>query len=97
MIDTSLYDFVINDEDEVMLLLYVKEGEPLNSTIQINFTEASAILNKNEDTTITLEDIPADILDSLSETDKLMVCEMSVEEDETKTEIIYAYEAEILD
>ena len=28
--DFETYDFLINDEDEAMLLLYVREGEPEN-------------------------------------------------------------------
>ena len=28
--DFDTFDFLINDEDEVMLLLYQREGEPLN-------------------------------------------------------------------
>ena len=31
--DFETYDFLINDEDEAMLLLYVREGEPENATI----------------------------------------------------------------
>ncbi len=97
MIDTSMYDFVINDEDEVMLLLYVREGMPQKATFQINFKEANAQLKRNQEDGVNLEEIPADILDALSDADKLLVCEMTIEEDETKTEIIYAYEAEIID
>lgn len=97
MTDTDMFDFVVNDEDEVMLLLYVREAEPKNATIHLDCKNKSAILNRNETSVLNLEDIPADILDSLQDSDKLLVCELSIEEDETKTQIIYAYEAEILD
>ena len=30
------YDFLVNDEDEAMLLLYVRPGEPKESSIDIN-------------------------------------------------------------
>lgn len=44
-----------------------------------------------------LTDIPENVFDSLQDSDKLMVCELSVEEKEEDTKIVYAYEAEISD
>ena len=46
---------------------------------------------------VELSDIPDDIIDALEETDKLLVCELSMTEDEKDTQIVYAYEAEITD
>lgn len=94
--DTS-YDFMINDEDEVMLLLYARETEPKDSIIEIINDTHSAILYRNKDDSVTLTDIPDEVIDSLEDTDKLLVCELSSEEDEKDTKIIYAYEAEITD
>lgn len=91
------YDFLINDEDEVMLLLYVRDGAPENSSIDVNIEEKSAILYRNDNDDIIIKDIPDEIMDSLSEADKLLVCELSIEADEKDTQIIYAYEAEIND
>ena len=91
------FDFLINEEDEVMLLLYQQEGEPLNPRIELSPQEKSAILYRNADTSIMLDDIPSDVFDSLAEADKLMVCELSAEENEDDTKIVYAYEAEISD
>ena len=34
--DTNTYDFLINDEDEAMLLLYAHKGEPKDSSIELN-------------------------------------------------------------
>ena len=34
------FDFLINDEDEVMLLLYEREGEPENPRICLLYTSA---------------------------------------------------------
>ena len=44
-----------------------------------------------------LDDIPTDVFDSLTEADKLLVCELSAEDNEEDTQIVYAYEAEIED
>lgn len=91
------YDFLINDEDEVMLLLYVRETEPKNAHIEMNVEEKSALLFRNETDSVVLEDIPDDVLDSLQDSDKLLVCELNLAEDEKDSQIVYAYEAEITD
>lgn len=91
------YDFLVNDEDEAMLLLYVRPGEPKDSTIDIDRTERSGVLHRNSEDDILLTDIPAEVIDSLNDADKLLVCEMSIEDKEEDTQIVYAYEAEIND
>lgn len=91
------FDFLINDEDEVMLLLYQREGEPQNARIEIDGDNKTAVLFRNENDSIMLKEISPDVFDSLQDADKLLVCELSREENETDTQIIYAYEAEISD
>ena len=91
------FDFLINDEDEVMLLLYEQEGEPKDATIVLNAEDKSAVLYRNNDDEIVLSDIPENVFDSLEDADKLMVCELSIEENDDDTKIVYAYEAEISD
>lgn len=91
------YDFLINEEDEVMLLLYAREHAPQDPTIRIDAENKIAFLQRTSDDEITLSDIPDEALDSLAETDKLLVCELSAEENEKDTQIVYAYEAEVTD
>lgn len=91
------YDFLLNDEDEAMLLLYVREGAPENPRIAININEKSAVLTRNSDDEVALSDIPEEVLDAMQDADKLLVCELSIEDDEKETKIVYAYEAEIND
>lgn len=91
------YDFLINDEDEAMLLLYVRESAPENPNIEIDFDDKSAVLHRNNDDSISLSGIPDDVIDSLQDADKLLVCELSMENDEKETQIVYAYEADISD
>ena len=97
MEEFQTFDFLINEEDEVMLLLYAQETEPDNPRIELIPAENSAILYRSETDEIQLNDIPDEVFDSLAETDKLMVCELSAEEKEEDTKIVYAYEAEISD
>lgn len=91
------FDFLINDEDEVMLLLYQREGEPQNPHIEIDEEEKAALLYRNENDIIQLNDISEDVLDSLQDADKLLVCELSRNKDDEEDEIVHAYEAEIRD
>lgn len=91
------FDFLINDEDEVMLLLYEREGEPKETRIELNSEDLSALLIRNETDSLLLKDISADVFDSLQDADKLLVCELSRSENEKETEIVHAYEAEISD
>ena len=91
------YDFLINEEDEVMLLLYAREQSPQNPSIRIDATNKTAFLQRTTEDIITLSDVPEEALDSLAETDKLLVCELSAEENEKDTQIVYAYEADVTD
>lgn len=93
--ELSTFDFVTNEEDEVMLLLHAQETEPNNPRIEIDVNEKSAVLIRNETDEILLEGIPEDIIDSLQDADALMVCELKIGEKEEDTEIVYAYEADI--
>ncbi len=94
---TATYDFVVNDEDEVMLLLYAGDTMPENPKVVLDVENNSAELIRNENETIVLDAVPADIFDSLADADKLLVCELSNTEKEEDSKIVYAYEAEIED
>ena len=91
------FDFLVNDEDEVMLLLYERENEPVSTPrIEFNLEEKSALLYRNEDDILELNDIEPDIFDSIQDADKLLICELSRETDKDgDNAIIRAYEADI--
>ncbi len=93
--DFDTFDFLINDEDEVMLLLYQREGEPSSPHIELDAEEKSAVLYRNENDNILLNDISPEVFDSLQDADKLLVCELSRDENEDDTQIVHAYEADI--
>ena len=89
------YDFIINDEDEVMLLLYARSGTPKDAVIAINRGEHKAVLHRNEQDNLVMEGIEEEVLDSLEDADTLLVCELSNEENDADTKIVNAYEADI--
>ncbi len=90
------FDFIINEEDEVMLLLYARESEAKDAVIEIDAENRSAVLYRNENDGIAISRIPDDVFDSIQDADSLMVCELSRETKEDDAEIVRAYEADIV-
>ena len=93
--NSNFYDFIINEDDEIMLLLYAKDSSPESPYINIDKDNKQAFLYRSENEGICIEDISDEILDILSTSDKLLICELSNEENEDDVKIINAYEAEI--
>lgn len=91
------FDFLVNDEDEVMLLLYERDSEPVsNPRIEFIEEEKSAFLYRNDDDVLELNDIDDNIFDSIQDADKLLICELSKDTDEEGDNAIRrAYEADI--
>ena len=93
----NTYDFIVNSEDEVMLLLYARNSEPKDAVIEINSDDMSAILQRNDQDGISIDKIPEEVFDSLQDADSLMVCELKeTQDDDEECEIVYAYEADIV-
>ena len=98
MTDLATYDFVVNDEDEVMLLIYAAETEPSDPKAVLDPDAHSVELQRNDQEQLLLEDVPDSIFDSLADADKLLVCELAADAEEEKHKgIVRAYEADILD
>ena len=92
---SATYDFVVNDEDEVMLLLYAGENKPADAKIVLDVENNSAELFRNENESIVLDGVPDNIFDSLADADKLLVCELSNTENEEDSKIVDAYEGDL--
>ena len=88
------YDFLIDEDDEVMLLLYAKASKPEDPYMVIDFDNKSAELYRNGSDCVVINDISEDILSALRLEDSILVCELSRDEGE-EAKIIYAYEAQI--
>lgn len=95
MTDFNSYDFMITEENEVMLLLYARETPPNNSTIHLNPDEKKIELYRNENDALTLDEVEDDIFNNLQNETSLLICELAPTENDEENEIIYAYEAEI--
>lgn len=97
MADFNTFDFMITDENEVMLLLYARESEPNNPSVKLNAENHSIELTRNEDDIITLEEVEDEVFENLQDESSLLVCELEPTDNEEENEIIYTYEAEIID
>ena len=73
------YDFIVNEDDEVMLLIYAQNDTPVNPHLNIDVQNNQAILYRSENSGVTLDDISEDILDLLLGFDKILICELSAE------------------
>ena len=91
----NTFDFIVNDEDEVMLLLYSRDSKAQNAFIEISADEHSAILHRNENDSVLLQNIEDNIIDSLQDADTLLVCELNPDENQEDAQIVDAYEADI--
>ena len=82
---SDIYDFIINEDDEIMLLLYARASKPQNPSFEIDKDGKQAVLYRSKDDGITINDISDEVLDILYDMDKLLVCELSEEENEDET------------
>lgn len=97
MTDFNTFDFMITDENEVMLLLYARDTAPQNPKAKLNYEEHSIILTRNGEDVVTLENIENEVFDDLQDENTLLVCEIEPTENEDESEIVYTYEADIID
>lgn len=97
MPDFNTFDFMVTDENDVMLLLYARETAPENPTVKLNKDEHNIILTRSQEDVLTLEDVEDEIFDNLQDDTTLLVCEIEPSENEEDAEIVYTYEAEIIE
>ena len=93
--NTNFYDFIINEDDEIMLLLYARDTKPENPHISIDEDNKQAYLYRSKNEGVLIDDISDEILNILSSSDSLLICELSNDKNEDDVKIINAYEAKI--
>lgn len=91
----NTYEFIINDDDEIMLLLYSQNGHPESPILEIEAKERKGFLYRSKGSGLAIEDITEDDLDILCLSDKILVCEISTDKNEDDVKITNAYECAI--
>jgi len=93
MINNNTYDFIVSDENEIMLILPSQDGAPENPIIYLDAEEGTVELYRNNHDAVTLEHVDGEVFALLNEKGSLLVCEIQPTENPEDTEIIYTYEA----
>lgn len=97
MPDFNTFDFMVTDENEVMLLLYARNTAPENPVVKLNYDEHNITLTRNSEDIVSLDGVDDEIFDNLQDEASLLVCEIEPTENEDESEIVYTYEASIID
>ena len=96
-VDTNSYSFLISDENEVMLIIYARDIEPEQPAVRLNPEEKNIELYRRINDAFTLEKVEDDVFELLKDEDNLLVCEILPTPDPDETEIVYTYEAPIIE
>ena len=97
MASDNTYDFIISDEKEVMLILYSRESAPENPAVRLDAENHTIELYRNKEDALTLQYVDSDVFTNLAEENELLVCEIQPTDDPDETEIVYAYQATIVE
>ena len=98
MTDTNnTFDFLISDEDEVMLILNARKTNPQNPAVRLRAEEQIVELYRSPQEPYTLSGVDSDVFRLLKDEETLLICEVSPTDDPDETEIVYAYEAPIIE
>ncbi|MBQ8671204.1 MAG: hypothetical protein IJ525_01650 [Alphaproteobacteria bacterium] len=96
MADMNTFDFMISEDNEVMLVIYARETEPVGPAVRLIAKEQVVELYRNGADALTLQEVGAEIFNNLHDKEKLLVCEIAPTDNPDETEIVYAYEATIV-
>ena len=88
----QVFDFVIAEDGDLMLLIYKIEGEPTSPAFEVDKEKKMLWLHRGSNS-VELQDINEDILDKLLKMQKLLVCEMDIPAEGESSEPEYIYEA----
>ena len=94
-IDTNTFDFLISDENEVLLLLYARDIAPEDAVVKLNPEQKNIELYRRINDAFTLENVESDVFDILKNETQLLICEILPTSNPDETEIVYTYYAQI--
>lgn len=96
-VDTNTFEFLISDEDEIMLLLYARDIAPEQPAVRLNPEDKTIELYRRVDDAFTLENVEDEVFELLKDAETLLVCEIFPIEETEETEIVYTYDAAIIE
>lgn len=96
-IETDTFDFLISDEDEIMLILHARDIPPEQPAVRLNPEDKTIELYRRIDDAFTLENVEDEVFEVLKNEAELLVCEILPIEETDETEIVYTYNALIIE
>ena len=96
-IDTNTFDFLVSDENEVLLLLYARDIAPEAPIVRLNAEQNNIELYRRVNDAFTLEHVENEVFDILKNEKELLVCEIMPTDNPDETEIVYTYKAQIVE
>ena len=95
MADFDGFEFIITEEDDVMLIIYARSTNPENPEVELNKEQNSIVLRRNSSDVVTLEGVEDKILNNLSEEKALLIAEVVPTENPLEHEVKQVYNAVI--
>ena len=95
--DVNTFDFMISEENEVMLVIYARDIAPEDPIARLDPENKKVELYRRKNDAFSLENVSDDVFELLKDEDNLLVCEIMPTENPDETEIVYTYEATLVD
>ena len=95
MADFDGFEFIVTEEDDIMLIIYARSTNPENPEVELNKEQKSIILRRNNNDVVTLEDVNDKIINNLSEETVLLIAEVVPTDNPLEHEVKQVYNAVI--
>ncbi|MBP5214995.1 MAG: hypothetical protein J6039_00350 [Alphaproteobacteria bacterium] len=93
----SAFDFLITDRDEIVLILSAQDTPPDTPAVRLHPDSKTVELFRHPGDAYTLENVDDEVFSLLAEEEVLLVCETAQTDNPDETEIVYTYEAVIIE
>ena len=90
------FEFIVTEEDDVMLIIYARSGNPENPAVEMVSKKKQIILHRNSKDIVTLENVDDNVFENLNGEKVLLIAEVMPTENPLENEIKQVYNARIL-
>jgi hypothetical protein len=95
MADFDGFEFIITEEDDIMLIIYARSTNPENPEVELNKEQKRVILRRNSTDVVTLEGVEDKIMENLSQEKALLIAEVVPTDNPLEHEVKQVYNAVI--
>ena len=96
MADFDGFEFIITEENDVMLIIYARAGNPEKPVVKLDLEHNSIVLYRNQKDVVTIENVEKEVLDILSKENLLLITEVVPTKNPLEQEFSQAYGARII-